>query len=80
MLVPTSDNPPVAPEVVAAFLNSGAADRVFRCISGSVAVSAYELEAMPLPSAASMRAVADAVGRAAPRAEVDRIIAGLYEP
>lgn len=40
----------VPSEIIAAFLNSTAADRVFRCVSGSVAVSAYELEAMPLPA------------------------------
>jgi adenine-specific DNA-methyltransferase len=26
-------------------------DRVMRCLSGSVAVSAYELESLPLPAA-----------------------------
>ena len=79
MVVPLTIRPAVDSATVAAFLNSAAADRVFRCISGSVAVSAYELEAMPLPSADSMRSVSDAVGRRASRAEVDRIITGLYE-
>jgi adenine-specific DNA-methyltransferase len=40
----------VAPAVVAALLNSRVVDEVFRCMSGSVAVSAFELEAMPLPA------------------------------
>ena len=30
-------------------LNSEVIDEIFRCISGSVAVSAYELNAIPLP-------------------------------
>jgi adenine-specific DNA-methyltransferase len=37
--------------IVAAFLATSAADRVLRCINASVAVSASELEAMPLPTA-----------------------------
>ena len=32
-------------------------DQVFRCISGSVAVSAFELEALPLPSSEQMTAL-----------------------
>jgi adenine-specific DNA-methyltransferase len=36
---------------VAAFLATMTADRVLRCINASVAVSASELEAMPLPAA-----------------------------
>lgn len=50
-MVPT---PKVPPAVVAAALNSTTVDQAFRCISGSVAVSAFELEALPLPSAAWM--------------------------
>ncbi len=34
---------------VSVLLNSQTVDHVFRCISGSVAVSAYELNALPLP-------------------------------
>jgi adenine-specific DNA-methyltransferase len=37
--------------VLAAFLATDTADRVLRCINGSVAVSASELKAMPLPTA-----------------------------
>ncbi|WP_227488366.1 hypothetical protein, partial [Brachybacterium subflavum] len=50
MLRPLDSAPRVSPEVLAAFINSRAADQAFRCVSGSVAVSAYELEALPLPS------------------------------
>jgi adenine-specific DNA-methyltransferase len=42
--------PKVPAAVVAAVLNSQIVDQVFRCMSGSVAVSAFELEAVPLPS------------------------------
>jgi len=37
-------------EAVAALLNSDLVDSIFRCTSGSVAVSAYELELLPVPS------------------------------
>jgi hypothetical protein len=47
----------IKPETINAVLNSHAADRAFRCISGSVAVSAYELEALPLPSHRDLLAV-----------------------
>lgn len=36
-------------EAMTTLLNSQVIDQVFRCISGSVAVSAYELNALPLP-------------------------------
>jgi adenine-specific DNA-methyltransferase len=39
----------VAPAVLAAVLNTETVDQVFRCLSGTVAVSATELHALPLP-------------------------------
>jgi adenine-specific DNA-methyltransferase len=63
MLVPTAASPSVgpfiSPALLAAVLNSGALDRAFRCLSGSVAVSAYELENLPLPAAADLLALLD---------------------
>ena len=47
MVRPTVGKPPVPLKMLAAFFASGVADRVIRCINGSVAVSASELEAMP---------------------------------
>ena len=49
MIKPLNGAPRVAPAALAVLLNSGVVDQVFRCINGSVAVSAYELEALPLP-------------------------------
>lgn len=49
--------PSVSPAAVAAVLNSEIADLAFRCISGSVAVSAFELEALPLPSIDEMKPI-----------------------
>lgn len=51
MVVPIVARPKVPLSGVAAFLATGTADRILRCINASVAVSASELEAMPLPSA-----------------------------
>ena len=50
MVIPLQGKPAVSLATLAAVLNSWAVDQAFRCISGSVAVSAYELENMPLPS------------------------------
>jgi adenine-specific DNA-methyltransferase len=41
----------VRPALIASLLNSRILDQLFRCMNGSVAVSAFELEALPLPSA-----------------------------
>ena len=49
MIKPANGAPKVSPAAVAVLLNSNALDQVFRCINDSVAVSAYELAALPLP-------------------------------
>lgn len=49
MIKPIDGKPMITPATIAVFFNSSALDSVFRCINGSVAVSAYEIEAMPLP-------------------------------
>lgn len=51
MVLPIVAEPRVPVSAVAAFLATGTADRVLRCINASVAVSASELAAMPLPAA-----------------------------
>jgi adenine-specific DNA-methyltransferase len=78
MIVPTSSAPKVDTATLAAFLNSRAADQVFRCISGSVAVSAYELESMPLPAASDLGKLASSVARGASRDAIDRCCDSLY--
>jgi adenine-specific DNA-methyltransferase len=49
IIKPIDKKPKISLKLLSSFLNSRAADTAFRCISGSVAVSAYELETMPLP-------------------------------
>ncbi|UQA60207.1 HsdM family class I SAM-dependent methyltransferase [Polyangium aurulentum] len=78
MVVPLVETPAVDTVTLAAFLNSGAADRAFRCISGSVAVSAYELEAMPVPSASAMQALSTLLRRQPSQGEIERLCNSLY--
>jgi adenine-specific DNA-methyltransferase len=70
--------PSAPPGVIAAVLNSRAADAAFRCISGSVAVSAFELEAMPLPAPATIRKIARLLKQRAPAEEIEKAIATAY--
>lgn len=78
MVRPIAAKPAVAPEVLSAFLNSGAADRAFRCVSGSVAVSAYELESIPLPDPAALKPLTALVRRKASRARIEAECDRLY--
>ena len=80
MVKPIGKRPKVPAAVVAAVLNSGIADRVFRCISGSVAVSAFELEALPLPSPDTLGTLAALVKRGAKQREIDAHIQRFYLP
>jgi adenine-specific DNA-methyltransferase len=78
MVRPVNKQPRISAEVLAAFLNSAAADQAFRCVSGSVAVSAYELEALPLPAPDDMEPLARLVRAGAPRDRIERACARLY--
>jgi adenine-specific DNA-methyltransferase len=68
----------VSSAAVAAVLNSDIVDQVFRCISGSVAVSAFELESIPLPPASAMAAIEKLVAKGASRAAIEKCLRGLY--
>lgn len=52
---PRMPNPLVSTRLLSRLLASRHLDRLMRCISGSVAVSAFELEALPLPDAATLQ-------------------------
>jgi adenine-specific DNA-methyltransferase len=56
-------------------LNSAIVDQLFRCINGSVAVSAFEMEALPLPAPAAMKKVEALVRRGA---AIEDELARLY--
>lgn len=57
--------------VLAAYLNSGAADAAFRCLSGTTAVSAFELRALALPAPDRLGPLAALVQQGASRAEIE---------
>lgn len=78
MVVPVVPTPSVSPRVLAAFLNSKVADRVFRCISGTVAVSAYELESIPLPPAWALAQLDELLSRGASALDVESYCHRLY--
>lgn len=78
MVRPLHSPPVVRPAALAAFLNSAIVDQAFRCLSGSVAVSAYELEALPLPPPDALGDLSAAVATAASRDVIDTICARLY--
>lgn len=58
-----------------ALLSTRTIDRLMRCISGSVAVSAYELESLPLPDAPTLRTWEKLRGDA-----LEQAVATAYRP
>lgn len=68
----------VRPEVIEILLNSQVVDRAFRCISGSVAVSAYELNSIPLPSLEQVMEIQSLLDAGVHRRIIERTIAGFY--
>lgn len=70
--------PLTRPDVLAALLNSETVDQVFRCMSGSVAVSAFELEALPFPSPEALGPLVALVARRASASEVEAECRRLY--
>jgi adenine-specific DNA-methyltransferase len=78
MIRPVNGTPAVPPRVLTALLNSETVDRAFRCISGSVAVSAYELEALPLPAPEQLGPLMDSIAIGAAPAEIERACSRLF--
>lgn len=64
--------------VVEALLNSRALDRVFRCISGSVAVSAYEINALPLPSISELSQIELLIQNGSSSKKIESVVAACY--
>lgn len=75
MIRPIASSPAVSAAVLAAMLNSGPLDRAFRCISGSVAVSAYELESLPLPPPSVLKRL---LGRSTTPSAIEKACVELY--
>jgi adenine-specific DNA-methyltransferase len=75
---PTATKPPVLLETLTAFLGSAAADTAFRCVSGSVAVSAYELRALPLPRASQLEPLSCILAAGAGKDTLEEECSRLY--
>lgn len=78
-IIYAKDHCEVSPATISVILNSEAVDRVFRCISGSVAVSAYELQALPMPSVEQAKAVEALLQQNASSSDVEILIASFYK-
>ena len=70
--------PKVSTAVLSAVLNSSIADEAFRCISGSVAVSAFELEALPVPPPEATTSIGELIRQRAMPGTIDARIRLLY--
>lgn len=77
MIRPIHATPAVLLAALAALLNTHVLDQLFRCLNGSVAVSAYELEALPMPAPEAMQSMERLIRRKADRAMVERTAASL---
>jgi adenine-specific DNA-methyltransferase len=78
MVRPTRKAPTVSPNVLARLLNSQVVDAAFRCINGSVAVSASELEALPLPNPADMAKLEELVMAGVSDENIEAAIRAMY--
>ncbi len=78
MIKPLNGKPKVAPATLTALLNSDVVDQVFRCINGSVAVSAYELNALSLPPPDKLKELDKLVSERAKRKKLERMVERLY--
>jgi adenine-specific DNA-methyltransferase len=80
MIRPLDGAPEVSPAAVAALLNTQIVDDAFRCISGSVAVSAFELEALPLPSPEQARTLEALLADGVDRTAIEAAVRSMYLP
>jgi len=78
IVAPITAAAPVSLATLAAFLGSEAADTAFRCISGSVAVSAFELQALPLPPASALGPLSRMLAASTETDEVEAECRRLY--
>jgi adenine-specific DNA-methyltransferase len=77
-IYPTNVESGIVPETIAVLFNSKAVDAAFRCISGSVAVSAYELNALPLPTLQQMKQLQTLIQNHANSATIQNAVDRFY--
>ena len=73
-----SDVPKVSQKALTLILNSQTVDRIFRCLSGSVAVSATELQAIPLPPVDNLKELEE-IAAAVHKANTDKEMQEMIE-
>ena len=78
MIRPIDGGHEISPAALAALLNTEVIDQLFRCINGSVAVSAYELEALPLPAPVEIAEIEHLVICNANPSTIERAVTSLY--
>jgi hypothetical protein len=78
MVRPAESEPRVGLEAISALLNSRFVDQIFRCMSGSVAVSAFELESLPVPGLDAMRGLEALIRSGGTEAEIETCIENAY--
>lgn len=78
MIRPIVRQPAVSTRMITALFNSKVLDDVFRCINGSVAVSAYEIESLPLPSLAEIQELDRQIAKGIAAADIGRNIEQIY--
>lgn len=78
MIKPSAGKPGFFLHVIAAILNTRALDIAFRCISGSVAVSAFELNTLPMPSPSEMKALERLLRNGAGQEVIEETVARIY--
>ena len=78
MIRPSTAKSDVSPNVIAAILNTKALDIAFRCISGSVAVSAFELNTLPMPAPEQMKDLERLLRNGAARETIEKTVARIY--
>lgn len=79
-MVLAEDAPVVSLAVIELLLNSQALDRLFRCLNGSVAVSAYELQSLPLPDPEALRALDADLQKGLRKVHAAARIEAMYAP
>lgn len=78
MIRPSENKQGISPDIIAAILYTKTLDIALRCISGSVAISAFELNALPMPSPEQMKTLKRLLRSKAGRDKIDKAVAQIY--
>jgi adenine-specific DNA-methyltransferase len=78
IIKPISEETTISLDTLIALLNSDMFDMIYRLISGSVAVSAFELNNIPLPSLSSMKKLETQISHNASKEIIEKSIKKMY--